>query len=43
MTDLLDSLVSTTLGPEHRWWMDPAKWCGWCGYIHPCCKCGGAR
>lgn len=45
MTALLNSLVSSTLGPEHRWWMDPKIWCGWCANIHQLCTCdgGGAR
>lgn len=48
--NLLDTIdltpITASLGPEHRWWMDPNIWCGWCGHIHLTCKCqqgGGAR
>ncbi|MEO2096350.1 MAG: hypothetical protein ABGX90_04310 [Brachybacterium sp.] len=44
LLDLVDTATISAAGPEYRDWMDPHRWCGWCGYIHICCKCdGGGR
>lgn len=43
LLELVDTAAISATGPEHRWWMNPDRWCGWCGHIHITCKCDGGN